>query len=430
MTKLREEDLVCAEVLVDKSHSVREVSRRLGVAESTLRYRLKRRSQGTMDGRSLQGEACAKHEEAIRAWLKEQEDRAGRPDSVRSLYETLGLRARLHGQLSVRTALRATAASGAQAASDSTGRGAARQPGSGRLGGASGLRVRIGRLDTAQRLQLEPELFAHVVRSMATRSGSVVVAGCPQRGLSSDRRRAVVGALRQLQDGGGLQRGTVGCSESGLPLLRRTAGLCARRLPPPHAHRQGQDGTAGPGCACRADSVQRPLRYAGGSAAHFRRADRRAGSTVEVSAHRPVDRRIVAAGAVAPVSAADDLADAVRRRGSSARCHGTAWYGSRVVSMGCPSLVWIAPYASGAVPGRWRSTPRESTSRRIRGIRPVVDSSIRMVTRGRATDRVEAPTRLGKIGQRIVLPRSWDWEAPRRGVDRYALLVEQAGRQA
>ena len=89
MTKLREEDLVCAEVLVDKSHSVREVSRRLGVAESTLRYRLKRRSQGTMDGRSLQGEACAKHEEAIRAWLKEQEDRAGRPDSVRSLYETL-----------------------------------------------------------------------------------------------------------------------------------------------------------------------------------------------------------------------------------------------------------------------------------------------------------------------------------------------------
>ena len=49
---------------------------------------------------------------------------------------------------------------------------------------------------------------------------------------------------------------------------------------------------------------------------------------------------------------------------------------------------------------------------------------------GKATDRVEAPTRLGKIGQRIVLPRSWDWEAPRRGVDRYALLVEQAGRQA
>ena len=44
--------------------------------------------------------------------------------------------------------------------------------------------------------------------------------------------------------------------------------------------------------------------------------------------------------------------------------------------------------------------------------------------------RVEAPTRLGKIGQRIVLPRSWDWEAPQRGVDRYALLVEQAGRQA
>ena len=207
MTKLREEDLVCAEVLVDKSHSVREGSRRLAVAESTLRYRLKRRSQKATDRRSLQGEACGKHEEAILAWLKEQEDRAGRPDSVRSLYEMLVLRARLHGQLSVGTALRAGAASGAQVAADSTGRGAAGQPGPGRLGGASCLRVRVGRLDPAERLQPEPELFAHGVRSMATRSGSIVVAGCPQRGISSDRRRAVVGAVRQLQDGGGLQRG-------------------------------------------------------------------------------------------------------------------------------------------------------------------------------------------------------------------------------
>ena len=124
MTKLREEDLVCAEVLVDKSHSVREVSRRLAVAESTLRYRLKRRSQEATDRRSLQGEACGKHEEAILAWLKEQEDGAGRPDSVRSLYEMLVLRARLHGQLSVGTALRAGAASGAQVGADSTGRGA------------------------------------------------------------------------------------------------------------------------------------------------------------------------------------------------------------------------------------------------------------------------------------------------------------------
>ena len=47
---------------------------------------------------------------------------------------------------------------------------------------------------------------------------------------------------------------------------------------------------------------------------------------------------------------------------------------------------------------------------------------------GPATERVEAPTPLGRIGRHIVLPRSWDWEAPSRGLDRYALLVDQAGR--
>ena len=97
--------------------------------------------------------------------MAEGAGRPGRTPRQRTLsLRDAGLRARLHGQLSVRTALRTTAASGTQAAADSTDRGAARQPGSGRLGGASGLRVRVGRLDTAQRLQLEPELFAHGVR--------------------------------------------------------------------------------------------------------------------------------------------------------------------------------------------------------------------------------------------------------------------------
>ena len=172
----------------------------------------KRRSQDAVDGRSMQGEACAKHEETIQAWLKEQEDRAGRLDSVRSLYETLVSQHRLHGQLSVCAA----AASAAQVAADSTGRGAGSQAQVDWVDPRVYV-SEVGRLDPGERLQPEPELFAHVVRPMATRSGSVVVAGCLQRGLSSNRRRAVVGAVRQLQDGGGLERGTVGCSETGLP---------------------------------------------------------------------------------------------------------------------------------------------------------------------------------------------------------------------
>jgi hypothetical protein len=45
---------------------------------------------------------------------------------------------------------------------------------------------------------------------------------------------------------------------------------------------------------------------------------------------------------------------------------------------------------------------------------------------GEATDRVEAPTPLGRIGQAIVLEQSWT--APTRPLDTYAAWVEQAGR--
>ena len=44
MARLSERELVCAEVLVDKGRSVRSVAKELGVDESTLRYRLKRRA--------------------------------------------------------------------------------------------------------------------------------------------------------------------------------------------------------------------------------------------------------------------------------------------------------------------------------------------------------------------------------------------------
>ena len=48
---------------------------------------------------------------------------------------------------------------------------------------------------------------------------------------------------------------------------------------------------------------------------------------------------------------------------------------------------------------------------------------------GAPPDHLEAPTPLGRIGQRIVLPKSWDWQAPTRPLDGYAALVERAGRR-
>ena len=58
MTKLREKDLVCAQVLTAEcGHSVRSAAQELGVAESTLRYRLQRRAEGVEDGRRRQPEA-------------------------------------------------------------------------------------------------------------------------------------------------------------------------------------------------------------------------------------------------------------------------------------------------------------------------------------------------------------------------------------
>ena len=90
MTKLREEELVCAEVLIKRVHqSVRSTARDLGVAESTLRYRLQRRAAGATDGRGRQPEACQPYEGVIQAWIAAQQQRLGRPDPVRSLYEVL-----------------------------------------------------------------------------------------------------------------------------------------------------------------------------------------------------------------------------------------------------------------------------------------------------------------------------------------------------
>jgi transposase len=88
MTRLREAEMVCADVLLGRGRSQRRVAIELGVSESTLRYRLGRRRSGALDGRARQEEACAAHEGVIRAWMEGQEG-AKRPESVRCLYEEL-----------------------------------------------------------------------------------------------------------------------------------------------------------------------------------------------------------------------------------------------------------------------------------------------------------------------------------------------------
>ena len=93
MANLSERDLVCAEVLVGKGRSVRSIAKELGVDESTLRYRLDRRRQGAVDGRSLQEEACSPFADVIQAWIAEQPwestDGRDRPESIKALFERL-----------------------------------------------------------------------------------------------------------------------------------------------------------------------------------------------------------------------------------------------------------------------------------------------------------------------------------------------------
>jgi transposase len=87
MPKLREEDVTAMDVMQRRGWSKRALAREMGVDESTVRYRLKRRREGAVDGRKRQEEVCAAFEPAIRAWLDRQGERgSGRPCSVKSLY--------------------------------------------------------------------------------------------------------------------------------------------------------------------------------------------------------------------------------------------------------------------------------------------------------------------------------------------------------
>ena len=90
MAKLKEHHIMCAEELANHK-SVRDIASTFGVDESTLRYRLDRHKDGSVDGRSLQEEACAPYEPVISDWIQQQEDRQPgvRREPIQLLYETL-----------------------------------------------------------------------------------------------------------------------------------------------------------------------------------------------------------------------------------------------------------------------------------------------------------------------------------------------------
>ena len=91
MSKLKEQELMCAEVLREKGQSVRAVAAQLGVDESTIRYHLSRRASGQEDGRRFQEEACEPWAPVISAWISRQpwDDPRTRPEPIKALYEQL-----------------------------------------------------------------------------------------------------------------------------------------------------------------------------------------------------------------------------------------------------------------------------------------------------------------------------------------------------
>jgi len=87
VAKLKEHHIMCAEELA-RNQSVRKIASTFDVDESTLRYRLGRKRMGSIDGRSLQQEACAPYEMLISEWIRDQEGQK-RPEPVQALYERL-----------------------------------------------------------------------------------------------------------------------------------------------------------------------------------------------------------------------------------------------------------------------------------------------------------------------------------------------------
>lgn len=87
MAKLSREDVVTLESLAGRGFAVREIARKLGVTEGAVRYQLRRRSEGAVDGRSRQAFLAAGYRGAIDAYLEALGLES--PENVADLFEFL-----------------------------------------------------------------------------------------------------------------------------------------------------------------------------------------------------------------------------------------------------------------------------------------------------------------------------------------------------
>ncbi|MBD3277786.1 MAG: IS21 family transposase [Candidatus Aegiribacteria sp.] len=89
MSKLQRKDVMAASIMQEHGQSVRGIARALGVDESSLRDRLKRFREGIEDGRKRQPEACTPWHEVIMTWVEENILKRDRPYPVKALHELL-----------------------------------------------------------------------------------------------------------------------------------------------------------------------------------------------------------------------------------------------------------------------------------------------------------------------------------------------------
>lgn len=89
MSKLHGKDVMAAAIMQDHGQSIRSISDTLGVDESTLRYRLKRFRENVQDGRKNQPESCSAFNEVIMGWVEEHVILCSRPRPIKELYESL-----------------------------------------------------------------------------------------------------------------------------------------------------------------------------------------------------------------------------------------------------------------------------------------------------------------------------------------------------
>lgn len=72
--KLRPEEIVTIQVLHDKGVPNTEIAEHLGVTEGTVRYHIRRATQGALDGRRQKLFKAAKHRDVIEHWFHKPED--------------------------------------------------------------------------------------------------------------------------------------------------------------------------------------------------------------------------------------------------------------------------------------------------------------------------------------------------------------------